>query len=142
MRSTIASRDNSTTPPSKSQGGLRPRTGIGVISVEVERYPTTILLVQVCMPMGRFVQTERGKAQGNVGGRSLVPVYIFYQSGDQYIPPMPPPMPACGAAASFSGWLTTSASVVSTVAATEAAFWSAERVTFFGSTIPFSIMST
>ena len=50
-------------------------------------------------------------------------------------------MPPAAGAGSGSGLLTTSASVVRTVDATEEAFWSAERVTFVGSTIPFSIMS-
>ena len=45
-------------------------------------------------------------------------------------------MPPAAGAGSGSGLLTTSASVVRTVDATEAAFWSAERVTFVGSTIP------
>ncbi len=42
----------------------------------------------------------------------------------------------------FSGISVTTASVVSTMAAIEAAFWSAERVTLAGSTIPNSNMST
>lgn len=61
---------------------------------------------------------------------------------DQYMPPIPPPMPPpAGAAGVSSGMLTTSASVVRTVAATDAAFWRAERATLVGSTMPFSTMS-
>ncbi len=57
----------------------------------------------------------------------------------QYIPPIPPP---AGAAGSGSGISATTASVVSSVAATEAAFWRALLVTFAGSTIPTEIIST
>lgn len=57
------------------------------------------------------------------------------------MPPMSP-MPAPGAAgAGGSGLSATSASVVSTMELTDAAFSSAERVTFAGSTIPAEIMS-
>ena len=52
------------------------------------------------------------------------------------------PMPAPGVAgAGGSGLSATSASVVSTMELTDAAFSSAERVTFAGSTIPAEIMS-
>ncbi len=57
---------------------------------------------------------------------------------DQYMPPMS----GAGAGAGGSGMLTTMASVVSTVAATEAAFSSALRQTLVGSTMPAAIMST
>ncbi len=57
------------------------------------------------------------------------PVYIM--SGDMPGDDLP-----------FSGISVTTASVVSTMAAIEAAFWSAERVTLAGSTIPASNMST
>ena len=56
------------------------------------------------------------------------------------MPPMPPA--AAGlAAGSGAGMSVTSDSVVSTMAAMEAAFCSAERVTFVGSVTPRSIMS-
>ena len=57
---------------------------------------------------------------------------------DQYIPPM---SGAAGAGAGGSGILTTIASVVRTVEATEAAFYSALRQTLVGSTIPAAIIS-
>ena len=57
----------------------------------------------------------------------------------QYMPPMPG-LPA-GAAGSGAGMSVTRDSVVRTMAATEAAFWRAERVTLVGSAMPRSIMS-
>gem|GEM_PF-4266977 len=61
-----------------------------------------------------------------------------------YIMPPIPPMPGAppGIGASGSGLSVTRVSVVSTIAAMDAAFWSAERVTFAGSTMPAPIMST
>ena len=56
------------------------------------------------------------------------------------MPPMSP-MPAGAAGAGGSGLSATRASVVNTIALTDAAFSSAERVTFAGSTIPAPIMS-
>ena len=50
------------------------------------------------------------------------------------MPPMP--APPAGAAGSGAGMSATSDSVVSTIAATDAAFCSAERVTFVGSMMP------
>lgn len=70
-------------------------------------------------------------------GGSRVPIFRW----DQYIPPIPPPIPPAGAAGVSSGWLTTSASVVRTVEATLAAFWSALLDTLVGSTIPDFTMS-
>src|SRR5699024_10131123 len=69
---------------------------------------------------------------------------IFYSQGrNQYIPPMPPIPPVGSAAeASGSGIVATAASVVNSKADTDAAFCKAERVTFVGSIIPASIMST
>ena len=61
-------------------------------------------------------------------------------SAHQYMPPMSPP--AAGAAGAGAGMSATRDSVVSTIAATEAAFCSAERVTLVGSIMPRSIMST
>ena len=54
-----------------------------------------------------------------------------------------PPMPPAGAAGTgFSSFSSeTRLSVVRTIAATEAAFWIALRVTLVGSTMPSSIMS-
>src|SRR5579875_1481669 len=53
------------------------------------------------------------------------------------MPPMPPmPPPPAGAGWGFSGLSATSASVVSSSAAMDAAFWRAERVTLAGSMIP------
>ncbi len=63
--------------------------------------------------------------------------------GDQK--PMSPPMPPVGSAApapAFSGLSAMTASVVRKSAAMEAAFCSAERVTFAGSMMPSAIMST
>ena len=58
---------------------------------------------------------------------------------DQYMPPpMPPP---AGAAGSGAGISVTTLSVVSRVAATEAAFCKALRVTLVGSMMPLSIIS-
>ena len=51
-------------------------------------------------------------------------------------------MPGAGAGGSFSGLSATRVSVVRTMAAMEAAFCRAERVTLAGSTIPAWIMST
>ena len=57
----------------------------------------------------------------------------------QYIPPIPP---AGIAGAGFSSLMSaTRLSVVSTIEATEAAFWSALLVTFVGSTMPAGIIS-
>ena len=62
---------------------------------------------------------------------------------DQYMPPMPPALAAAAAAASAagSGLSATMDSVVRTQAPMDAAFSSAVRVTFVGSTIPAGIMS-
>ena len=65
---------------------------------------------------------------------------LYYLSAVfQYIPPIDGS--TAGAADAGSLMSATSDSVVSTIDATDAAFWSAERVTFVGSTIPLSIMS-
>ena len=67
---------------------------------------------------------------------------IRLRPSDQYMPPMPPPMPGLAAGAGFSSFFSdTTASVVRTVAATDAAFFNALLVTFAGSTIPVSIIS-
>ena len=59
------------------------------------------------------------------------------------IPPMPPPPPPpAGAGASSLGRSTISASVVTSSAATDAAFCSAERTTFVGSMTPASTRSS
>ena len=63
----------------------------------------------------------------------------------QYMPPCEAIAAACAAAAASaagSGLSVTSDSVVSTIAATDDAFSSAERVTFVGSRIPALNMST
>ena len=65
----------------------------------------------------------------------------FLALENQYIPPMPPAPPA-GAAGSGSLISTTSASVVRTVEATDAAFWSAHLDTLVGSMMPASNIST
>src|SRR5699024_8377800 len=57
-------------------------------------------------------------------------------------PPMPPMPPMSGAPPDSSGIWGTTASVVKNIAATEAAFCCAERVTFVGSMIPASTMFT
>ena len=54
---------------------------------------------------------------------------------------MPPPYPAPTPAFSFWGRSVISVSVVRTIAAIEAAFWSAERVTLAASTMPLANMS-
>ena len=54
------------------------------------------------------------------------------------IPPMPPPPGIGGPAFSSSGFSTTTASVVSSSPAIEAAFWSAMRTTLVGSITPAS----
>ena len=59
-----------------------------------------------------------------------------------YIMPMPPMSGMAGAGAAGAGLSATRDSVVSRVAAMEAAFCRAERVTLVGSTIPAVIMST
>ena len=56
------------------------------------------------------------------------------------IPPMP--APPAGIAGSGAGISATAASVVSSVDATDTAFWSADLVTFAGSMIPLATMST
>ena len=55
---------------------------------------------------------------------------------------MPPGIGGIGADGLFSGRSVTAASVVRIIAATEAAFCRAERVTFKGSIIPESIILT
>lgn len=67
----------------------------------------------------------------------LLPLASKSLASNQYIPPAG----IAGAAGVSSLISATRLSVVSTIAATEAAFWSAERVTFVGSTIPAGIMS-
>ena len=57
----------------------------------------------------------------------------------QYIPPISPPAGAAGAGG--VGISVTTLSVVRSVAATEAAFCSTERVTFVGSMMPLSTIS-
>ncbi len=57
------------------------------------------------------------------------------------MPPIPGSIGIAGAAAAGSFLSATKDSVVNTMAAMEAAFCSAERVTFVGSTIPAEIMS-
>ena len=66
--------------------------------------------------------------------------YCDVKNKDQYMPPIP--APPAGAAGSGCGISATRDSVVSTIAAMEAAFWSALRVTFVGSMIPRSTIST
>ncbi len=68
--------------------------------------------------------------------------FFFYAVlTNQYIPPMPGF--AAGAAGATGSFLSaTTLSVVSTMEATDAAFSSAERVTFAGSTIPAANIST
>ena len=58
------------------------------------------------------------------------------------MPPMPPSPPPAMAGEFFSGFSAMTASVVRKSAAMEAAFCSAERVTFAGSMMPSAIMST
>ena len=79
--------------------------------------------------------------KGILGARTRV---ITRVTGHSYIMPPIPPMPGAppGIGASGSGLSVTRVSVVSTIAAMDAAFWSAERVTFAGSTMPAPIMST
>ena len=71
------------------------------------------------------------------------PGYRCSVGADQYMPPMPPALAAAAAAASAagSGLSATMDSVVRTQAPMDAAFSSAVRVTFVGSTIPAGIMS-
>ena len=70
--------------------------------------------------------------------------YFILEWLNYIIPPIPP-MPAIAdisGAAFSSGTSTTAASVVNNIEATDAAFSNAERVTFAGSTIPASNIST
>ena len=98
------------------------------------RQATARLLVQEFRAVGDRVEF---KGFLRVFGGKSVPPYLF---SDQYIPSIPPPIPA-GAAGAGSLMSATIDSVVKTVAAIDAAFWSAERVTFVGSTIPAPTMS-
>ena len=66
----------------------------------------------------------------------LLSFCLFF--ADQYIPPMPPP---AGAGGSGAGMSVTTLSVVSRVAATEAAFCNTLRETLVGSMMPLSTMS-
>ncbi len=78
-------------------------------------------------------------------GRNLFRAFSFYFMREYvfcYQNPIPPPCGIIGAAGVSSLISATRLSVVSTIEATEAAFWSAERVTFVGSTIPEGIIST
>ncbi len=85
------------------------------------------------IPVGAIVTTGRAtaKARGPLKSASWKTPYIM--SGD--MPPRIPPPPF------FSGISAMTASVVRTIAAIEAAFWSAERVILAGSTIPALNMS-
>ena len=78
---------------------------------------------------GRKKEKPPAEARGSSGTSSPL-----HHVGD--MPPMPPPFPFC------SGISVITASVVSTMAAIEAAFWSADRVTLAGSTMPLLNMST
>ena len=90
------------------------------------------------------------RASGSISTRSVlkdtthVPCSSVFYQFYQYIPPIPPaPAIAAFAAASAAGSFlsATTDSVVSITEAMEEAFWSAERVTFVGSTMPALIMS-
>src|SRR5699024_3938589 len=75
--------------------------------------------------------------------KSFYDVSCYSQGRGQYIQRMQPiPPVGSSAGASGSGIVATAASVVNSKADTDAAFCKAERVTFVGSIIPASIMST
>jgi len=82
-----------------------------------------------------FVRTNSSAVRRS-GQRNLQNAF----SGDQYMPSMPPMPPGAGGAGG-SGLSATSASVVRTMPLTLAAFSSALRATFVGSTMPLAIMS-
>ena len=74
----------------------------------------------------------------------LLPARARSRSGrrsDQKSMSPPWPWPPAGMASFFSGMSVTSVSVVRTMAAMEAAFWRAERVTLAASTMPLPNMS-
>ena len=100
-----------------------------LIIVNVKMNPDTFPLVCLCI-----IEPDQ------LGRNEIIVASPLSGCLSQYMPPMPP-SPIAGAAGSGFGMSATMLSVVSTIAATEAAFCSAERVTLVGSTMPFSAMS-
>ena len=96
---------------------------------------------EVDSPSAKVLPLAKRLLRRTCGGPLAAGKPYFVLLADQYIPPMPMSPPA-GAGAGGSGLSATRDSVVSTMAATLAAFSRAERVTLAGSTMPAAIMST